>query len=337
MKKILGILVLLFSLNACDDGDFNIESFDFTDVNSNACNSGENGFFIYKINDSEVLILQIPEINFKNEITPVDTPRMVDITSSNRVIYRLYSSTVTTAAICTNIPPANPIVSEEWNALSGTIEITTTVNKTVNETENSSVISGYTHNVVLRNVNFEKPDGNQQLFTELVYGTFITPATTPDNFGVDILRCTPTSTDLLLKISTDQAYKFTLDSSLFPNQETLVNQPRKDVINATNVLELIFYNDVVNTQFFCGSEVPTYPIPVERWFAEDGIADVSGIIEVTTTIEYEIPTDNQSPIIGYRHKVTLKKVEMKKDIEDELSVSFNLGDVYEFGEFVVLL
>ena len=49
MKKIVGFFVLLLSLNACDDGDFNIESFDFTNATTNSCNSGESGFFIYKI------------------------------------------------------------------------------------------------------------------------------------------------------------------------------------------------------------------------------------------------------------------------------------------------
>ena len=73
-------------------------------------------------------------------------------------------------------------------------------------------------------------------------------------------------------------------------------------------------------------------------YAENGVSGTSGIIEVTTTIEYEIPTDNQSPVIGHRHKITLKNVTMTKVVGlPELQISFNLGDTYEFGEFVILL
>jgi hypothetical protein len=32
MKRFIGFLVLMFTLNACDDGDFDIETFNFSDV-----------------------------------------------------------------------------------------------------------------------------------------------------------------------------------------------------------------------------------------------------------------------------------------------------------------
>ncbi|WP_164975443.1 hypothetical protein [Flavobacterium piscinae] len=347
MRKIVGFFVLLFSLNACDDGDFTIESFDFTSATTNSCNSGESGFFIYKINDNEALILQIPETNFENEITPTGVPRTLSINSTNKVIYRLYNGDLNTNVICNTIPPANPTVTKEWNALSGNIEISTSVNKEVDETTNASEITGYTHSIVLRNVNFDTGNGNQQLFTELVFGDYVTSSLRQGDFDVNIAQC-GSDNSFLFKIPVigsstpanvpPQAMTLRIDPNLFVAEVTPENQPRTALINGTsNFLQLVYYNDIIGSEFLCASETPTYPIPIEEFNAENGVTDVSGIIEVTTTIEYEIPTDNQSPVIGHRHKIILKNVTMTKVSSPELQISFNLGNVYEFGEFVILL
>ncbi|HRE76858.1 MAG TPA: hypothetical protein PLL09_03435 [Flavobacterium sp.] len=348
MKKILGILVLLFSLNACDDGDFNIESFDFTDASTNSCNNGETGFFVYKINDNEALILQIPEASFVNTITPPDVPRIINISSTNKVFYRLYNGTLNSNVICNTIPPATPTVSTEWVALSGNIEISTFVNKQVNETTNASEITGYTHTIVLRNVNFDTGNGNQQLFTELVFGDYVTSSFRQGDFDVNISKCN-NDNSYLFKIPVigsstpanvlPQAMTLRVDPSLFIAEVTAEDDPRVRLMDgSTNLLKLIYYNGIISNEFLCASETPTFPIPIEEFNAENGVTDLSGIIEVRTTIEYEIPTDNQSPVIGHRHKITLKNVTMTKvSSSPELEVSFNFGDVYEFGEFVILL
>jgi hypothetical protein len=347
MRKIVGFFVLLLSLNACDDGDFNIESFDFSNATTNSCNSGESGFFIYKINDNEALILQIPENNFKNEITPTGEPRTLPINSTNKVIYRLYNGVLNTNVICNTIPPANPIVTTEWNALSGDIEISTSVNKEVDETTNATEITGYTHTIVLRNVNFDTGNGNQQLFAELVFGDYVTSSLRQGDFDVNISKC-GSDNSFLFKIPVigsttpanvpPQAMTLRINPNLFIAEATLENQPRTALMNGTtNFLRLVYYNGIISSEFLCASETPTFPIPIEEFNAENGVTDLSGIIEVTTTIEYEIPTDNQSPVIGHRHKIILKNVTMTKVSSPELQVSFNLGSVYEFGEFVILL
>jgi len=348
MKKILGFFVLLLSLNACDDGDFNIESFDFTTATTNSCNSGESGFFIYRINDNEALIIQIPENSFRNEITPPGEPRVINITGTNKVFYRLYNGSLSTNVICNTIPPATPTVSTEWNAVSGDIEISTFVNKQVNETTNASKITGYTHTIVLRNVNFDTGNGNQQLFTELVFGDYITPSLQQGNFDVNIARC-GNNNSFLFKIpivgsSTPanvppQALTLRIDPSLIVAEVTPENEPRRELMNgSTNFLQLIYYNGIISNEFLCLAETPTFPSPVEVFNAVNGVELTSGIIEVKTTIEYEIPTDNLSPVIGHRHKITLKNVTMTSVIPDlPLTVSFNFGTVYEFGEFVILL
>lgn len=354
MKKILGILVLLFSLNACDDGDFNIESFDFTDASTNSCNNGETGFFIYKINDNEALILQIPEANFKNEITAPESPRTIAINSTTKVFYRLYNGSLSTNVICNTISPATPTVSTEWNALSGFIEISTFVNKEVDPTNNATKITGYTHSIVLRNVNFDTGNGNQQLFTELVFGDYVTSSLRQGNYNVNIGFCNTAPAgqqpvydySYLFKIPTTgpstpanvppQAMTLKIDPSLFAAEATSEDNPRADIIDGDlNVLKIIYYGSSISSELLCANETPT---PLEEFISEDGVTGISGIIEVRTTIEYEIPTDNLSPVIGHRHKITLKNVTMTKVVlPSQLPVSFNLGDVYEFGEFVINL
>lgn len=348
MKKLFGIFVLLFSLNSCDDGDFNIESFDFEDATTNSCNSGETGFFIYKINDNESLILQIPETSFDNTITPTDQPRIININNINKVIYRLYTGSLTSSVICTTIPPATPTVSTEWIALSGNIEISTFVNKEVDETTNASEITGYTHTIVLRNVNFDTGNGNQQLFTELVFGDYVTSSLRQGDFDVNISKC-GSDNSFLFKIPVvgsstpanvpPQALTLRIDPTLFIAEVTPENEPRTALINgSSNLLKLIYYNGIISNEFLCLTEAPVFPTPIEEFISNNGVTGESGIIEVVTTIEYEIPTDNQSPVIGHRHKITLKNVTMTKvSTSPELQVSFNLGAVYEFGEFVILL
>jgi len=332
MKHFFGIILLTISLFGCDDGDFNIDTFDFSTVTSASCNSGVSGFFVYKINGSEVLLLQIPENNFINEITPAGEPRTVSISGANKLIYRIYNGTVTSGAICTTIPPANPNVTEEWNAVSGTIEITTTANKTTNETDNSSFVSGYTHSVIIRNVNFEKSNGAQQLYSVLDFGSYITTATPPSNFVDFTLKACDTSFNFVYKVVGIQSLRLTTDGSLFLNEVTPADTPRKALIGSTYQLQLDYYADNINDAFMCASPTPTTPSLLQRWTAQNGVTDVSGIIEVVTTEEYEIPTDNQSPLVGYRQTITLKKVTMERN-----GVTFKLGDSYALGAIVTPL
>lgn len=332
MKRFYWIIVLALSLNGCDDGDFNIETFDFSTVNSTSCNNGASGFFIYKINGSEILILQIPENNFINEVTPTDVPRTVSLSSTNKLIYRIYNNAVTNDAICATIPPADPSVVEEWNAISGTIEIITTANKTVNNANNSSFISGFTHSIVIRNVTFQKGNGSEQLYTSLDFGNYITTNIPPANFVDFTLKACNNNFDFVYKIIGNQSISLLTDSSLFINEVTTPGNPRTALIDGTNQLFLDYYATNINDLFICTSPLPASPALTQRWVAQNGVSNVSGIIEVVTTEEYEIPTDNQSPLIGYRQTITLKKIKMERN-----DVTFDLGDSYNLGAIITPL
>ncbi|WP_333694970.1 hypothetical protein [Flavobacterium sp.] len=332
MKLIFRLLVVLVWFSSCDDGDFTIDSFDFSGATANSCNSGASGFFVYKINGSEVLLVQLPENLFVNEITPPNTPRTQTISSSNRVIYRLYSGAVNTGVLCTNIPPANPSVVNEWLATAGTIEVTTTANRSVNEQDNSSIITGYSHLIVFKNINFDKGNGSQQLFTELNFGSYVTNVAPPASFvDLNVNRC-GSSTDFLFKISGTQALTLRTAPGLFENQITQPGSPRTALIDTNNSLALSYYSDNINAIFMCSQPTPSIPTLSQLWQADFGVSGQSGLIEVVTTEEFQIPTDNQSPLIGYRHTVVLKNMTLTRN-----GVSFQLGNAYPFGSFVTSL
>jgi hypothetical protein len=166
MKKLIVLVASVFMLQACDDGDITLESFNFDTVNIQGCNDNN---LIFKINGDEILLINIPAASFTNEETPNGSPRIVNISSTNQIIYRIYSGTVTSNNICTTIPPATPVVQDEWNATGGTIEIITDALYAID----GVTITGYTHNIKFVNVNFSG-SSNSFSFTEYNFGNYET-------------------------------------------------------------------------------------------------------------------------------------------------------------------
>lgn len=128
MKKIL-FLVLALLIFSCNDGDFIIEelSFDSTEID-NACGQ----LTLYKISDSgtEALILELTgnDGSFLSDIeNQVDTTNFTINNTSVKVLYRIFDNEVSADYFCQNIPPTAPLVTEEWFAPSGTIQVVTTL------------------------------------------------------------------------------------------------------------------------------------------------------------------------------------------------------------------
>jgi len=71
-----------------------------------------------------------------------------------------------------------------------------------------------------------------------------------------------------------------------------------------------------NQDYFCNSPLPSTPAVNEEWIANNGVDNVSGIIEVVTTT-------NGS---GYLHTITLKAVTFRKD-----NNTFYLGNSFVMG------
>lgn len=166
MKKLIVLAASIFMLQACDDGDITLESFNFDTVTVQNCSDNN---LVFKINDNELLLLNIPAASFANEETPDGSPRIVTVSGSNQIIYRLYSGDIGSSTICSTLPPATPVVEKEWNATGGTIEIITNALYA----SDGITITGYTHNIKFVNVNFSNSD-NSFSFTEYIFGNYET-------------------------------------------------------------------------------------------------------------------------------------------------------------------
>ena len=315
MKRILCMLSLLLIITACDDGNLTVDVIDFSEVTAQKCSAKD---VIYKVKDGEMLFIEIPASTFTADATLDGAPIEVSINSTNKVTYRKYDGDVSQLNICPTVPDATPNLKEEWNATAGTIQITSTAVKSTNATDNSTRITGYTYNIVFKDITFEKPTGPQryQTFVFGNYATTVSPLAFGFNHEVDKSACSTKIYDF------SGGEVFTLDLSnyttLFASEVTTT--PRTNLINATNKLYYRLYSGTITDAYFCATTIPTTPTLTQQWDAIDGIDTVSGIIEVTTT------TLTSST---YLHTIRLKKVTLKKGNSE-----FSLGDDYLFGTLI---
>lgn len=163
--KVVAALIFLLIFNSCDDGDLKLESFNFDAATIQKCPTKT---FLYKINSNEMLVLNIPENSFENTVTAVNEPRIIQIGGANSITYRKYNANATTNVLCNDLPPASPVVLEEWQATGGQVQVITT--SVINA---QSVIIGYQHNIVFLNVNFYNP-ANSFSFQSYNFGTYDT-------------------------------------------------------------------------------------------------------------------------------------------------------------------
>lgn len=312
MKKIFGLLSLFLLLNSCDDGELTVQTIDFADVATVKCNLND---IIYKIKGNEILALEIAASQnaFINE--PTLTPRIINLSSSIRVIYRSYDGTATAGNICATLPATSPNVTEEWTANSGRIEITTTPVYITNTTTNATTIDKYNHYIVFKDITFVKPNGTQ-IYETFVFGNYQTDAISlPFAFDTfEVQKCS--ASNLIFNFSGSESLILDISPTLYPN--TVGTQT--GLISATNKVTYKLFTGALNASYFCASPTPTTPTLNQEWNAVDGVSGVSGVIEVTTTTE---------TATSYRHAIRLKKVIFKKG-----NSTFTKGDDYEYGSFV---
>ncbi|MFV8375726.1 hypothetical protein [Flavobacterium sp. LB1P62] len=315
MKRVVSLLALVMALNSCDDGNLTQEDINFEDLTTQSCAINN---ILYKLKDKESLLLEIPQTSFTNEPSTVGVPTILNISSVNRVVYRFYSGTVTTANICETIPPATPIVTDQWTATDGKIQIFTTAVKTTNATDNSTRITGYNHNIVFKNVTFAKSSGTQ-VYETFPFGDYVTTATAlPFQFDQTVEQCS--TSKQIYNYTSSEALILDIDPTLIVSSATPLNTPRTGLIGATvNKLTYRLFSGLLTSSYFCVTPVPTTPVVSEEWIAASGVSNVSGIIEVTTT----------TLGAGFKHVIVLKNVTMKKGTND-----FKLGDSFIYGELL---
>jgi hypothetical protein len=319
MKRVFSLLIFVLLLNGCDDGDLTLETIDFEDAETKSCSDND---IIYKLKENEALLLEIPKTTFENEPTDPESPIVIDIdNSTNRVVYRFYDGAVAEDNICNTIPPAKPYPIDQWIASSGKIEIATTTKTTPGTIDGSTVITGYNHRIVFKNITFAKTNGTQ-VYETFVFGDYITPAT-PLPFGFDktVEQC----------LDKKQVYNYTsgealtldnLESTLIVNEETPLNTPRTALIGSVKnkLIYRLYSNGVLTADYFCKLIPPTLPTVSEEWNGVNGVANVSGIIEVTTI---------SSGTTAFKHTIVIKNATLIKG-----NSSFKLGDVYTYGELI---
>ncbi|WP_264563836.1 hypothetical protein [Flavobacterium sp. N3904] len=315
MKQFLGIVVCALALNSCDDGNLIVENIDFTDVPTQSCTTND---LLYKLNDQESLILNIPSTTFSNNPTDVGDPISLDINSTNQVVYTFYNGKVVTANICDVIKPPTPSVNSQWNATSGKIQITVTQQSTSDATNNSTTITGYNNNIVFKNITFDKGDGTTQFYETFSYGDYLVKAVPlPFAFNGILSKCD--NSNEVYDFSPSESFTLIIDPLLIANEVTLPNKPRIGVIGATvnKLAYRLFTNGVVTKSYFCNATVPVLPSVSQEWLGK-----VGGTIEVTTTTL----TAN-----SFTHTIVLKNVTLLKG-----NSSFLLGDNYKYGELITI-
>jgi hypothetical protein len=319
MKRVFSLLVLVILLNGCDDGDLTLETIDFEDVTTQTCT---NNNIIYKLKENEALLLEIPKTSFVNDPTVPGIPTVINIdNSTNRVVYRFYNGKVTTDNICNTIPPATPYANDEWVATSGKIEITTTTITQAGSIAGSTVITGYKHHIVFKNITFDKGNGTQ-VYDTFDFGDYTTTSTSlPFGFDKNVEQCSSNPKDVYNYISSEALTLENLDPSLIVNVETALNTPRTALIDAVkNKLTYRLYNGLLTPGYFCNTIPPTLPTISEEWNGLNGVANVSGIIEVTTI---------KSGTTAFKHTIIIKNATLKYK-----NSTFKLGDVYTYGELI---
>jgi len=325
MKKYTALLLFALFLNGCDDGDLTVDKITFDDEKeAQLCGDAATGTLIYKLKTQEALLLQMPVGSFRNEN---DSTYTYEIDSkgngSYRVVYRAYDGTVASTNICGTIPPSTPKVTEEWLGTDGVIEIASVAKEVPNEADGSSRITGYTHSVIFRNITFAKPSGIQTN-EKFVFGNYITTVAAPNlTFPADqqVIECSVMKGVYNYNVNSYLSIE-NIDPSLLENVITPTNQPKKGLIEAAK--NNVFYRTAKSgtgsftESAICVAQKPTTPTVEQTWTGELGKADVSGIIEVTTTRAAQT----------FTHTIVLKNVILQKGKSTfKLGTSFVLGTI----------
>jgi hypothetical protein len=320
MKRFLGLLAFALLLNGCDDGNLVVEDFNFDKVEAVSCGITNN--LVYKLNQKESFVIDVPSGTFVNDATPTGIPKTVTLGGTSNVYYNFYDGTVTAGNICDIIRPTSPNITSRWIASSGTMVITTTpVIDDSDKINNSTKITGYNNYIEFKNITFTKSDGTPEKFESKVFGNYKTNVTAlivKGNYE-PLTKCATITPNLIYGIDGNNALTLDIDPDLI--NKAVVGTPIVGLIGTKNILTYtIFKSDgTLKTDYFCVTPSPTIPSKDQTWVANAGVTDVSGIVEVTKT---SFGTD-------FKYTIVLKKVTLKKD-----NSSFILGDKFVYGYLI---
>jgi len=159
--------------SSCDDGDIVLENLNFGNATISTCSPATVASgLLFKANESEILLINIPPTTFDSVTSTVENPKVLTI-SNDQILYRKYSGKVSNSVICDAIPPASPSVIDQWTGQpGGTIEIITTDIVSTNQTTGVRSITGYSNVIYFKNLQL-KNDQNGFVYESYYFGEYI--------------------------------------------------------------------------------------------------------------------------------------------------------------------
>lgn len=122
MKKLLALVILSFIATSCDDGDLIVTEIDFDDLELELCTDSE--YVFYKINTSTNETLALQFTTSQDIFGGVDELDDITLSGDDQVSYRRFNDAVSSDYFCSLIPPATPVVAEEFISTEGEVLIT---------------------------------------------------------------------------------------------------------------------------------------------------------------------------------------------------------------------
>ncbi|WP_339756907.1 hypothetical protein [uncultured Winogradskyella sp.] len=123
------ILFCLAFLVACDDGDIINVTLDFDEV-LERCDNFEDSYLVYNTredpNEALILILPKPSSDYLFT-TATETPVTLTIPDEVRFNYRTYNKTLENNVLCNILSDPNLVVTDDNEALSGTVQVVVTL------------------------------------------------------------------------------------------------------------------------------------------------------------------------------------------------------------------
>lgn len=122
MKKFLALVILSFIATSCDDGDLIVTEIDFDDLELELCTDSE--YVFYKINTTTNETLALQFTTSQDIFGGTDELDDIVLSGDDQVSYRRFDEAVTSDYFCSLIPPATPVVAEEFISTEGEVLIT---------------------------------------------------------------------------------------------------------------------------------------------------------------------------------------------------------------------
>lgn len=290
MKKVLGLLMVLFSLAACDDGDMVFENLNFEGKAIQKCEENE---LYFKINDRELLLVDFSFGKTGSQLdslAPLNTLKSFKTNNTNKIVYRTYDGTLNAANICSTLPPANPKVTSEYTSVNGgVINYTRTMNPAVTE---GSVNITYMYTINFENITLN--NGTSEIkYTTFPFGSYIYES---NRLSFNFANFEFCENGVFVCNTMNEIFRIPLPEGFsFPTKK----QTQTITFNSTNPARyLLFRNNFTSNP----CELPNVPIK-EDWLSSNG----------SLSIESVPVTNPAGQVTGYRHTLKIIQAQFTKD------------------------